>query len=291
MKKSTGLKAKVIEYSKFNASLFKGELKQSFLKILPKIGKSLQKATRDYRKELRRLVEQKKDATFGFWNEVAENAERLGIELIGFAPVDENLIFKTDLTTKIDLLYENAIVLGMEMNYGAIETAPKAPAGLEALNIYAELGIATNNLADFIRSKGFGAIACHPLGGPILYPAMAVKANMGEIGKQGILITKKFGPRQRLSMIATNASPLPEVPIEEFKISEYCDKCGKCIKMCPANAILEVPIVHENGTLSRIDAERCFNYFYENVGCSICIKVCPFHKVGYDKLFKLKFYS
>ena len=291
MKKSTGLKAKVIENGKFNVSLFNGELKQSFLKILPKIGKSLQKATRDYRKELRKPVDEKEVATLGFWNEIREKAEKLGIELIGFAVIDENLIFKTDLTTKIDSLYENAIVLGMEMNYDAIETAPKAPAGLEALNIYAELGVATNDFADFIRSKGFGAIACHPLGGPILYPAMAVKANMGEIGKQGILITKKFGPRQRLSMIATNASPLPEVIIEDYKVSEYCEKCGRCIKMCPANAILEVPIVHENGTISRIDAEKCFNYFYENVGCSICIKVCPFHKVGYEKLFKLKFYS
>lgn len=291
LKKSKGLKAKIIEKGKFNVNLFNDELKHSFLKILPKIGKGLQKATRDYKKELRNPVEEKKDAPLEIWNEITEKAHSLGIQLIGFAPVDENLIFEKDQTTKIKSLYENAIVLGMEMNYDAIETAPDAPAGLEALHIYAELGIATNNLADFIRSKGYGAIACHPLGGPILYPAMAVKANMGEIGRQGLLITKKFGPRQRLSMIATNASPLPEITDEDYKISEYCDKCRTCISMCPVNAILEEPIVHENGTISRIDCTKCFDYFYENVGCSICIKVCPFHKVGYDKLFKLKFYS
>ncbi len=291
MKKSEGLKAKIIENGKFNVNLFNGKLKQSFLKILPKIGRGLQKATRYYKKELHNPAEEKKVATLEFWNEITKKAHSLGIQLIGFAPVDENLIFEKDQTTKIDSLYENAIVLGMEMNYDAIETAPDAPAGLEALNIYAELGIATNNLADFIRSKGYGAIACHPLGGPILYPAMAVKANMGEIGRQGLLITKKYGPRQRLSMIATNASPLPEIKVEAYKISEYCDKCGTCIKMCPVNAILEEPIIHENGTISRIDSNKCFEYFYENVGCSICIKVCPFHKFGYDKLFKLKFYS
>ena len=291
LKKSTGLKAKIIENGKFNIRLFKGQLMDPFLKIMPKIGKGLQTAKKGYKRELKNPAEVDKFASQEFWDDIIENAKSLGIDLIGFAPVDENLIFEKDQTTNIKSLYENAIVLGMEMSYDAIETAPEAPAGLEALNIYAELGIATNYLADFIRSKGYGAIACHPLGGPILYPAMAVKANMGEIGKQGLLITKKFGPRQRLSMIATNASPLPEIKTEDYKISEYCDKCGTCISMCPVNAILEEPTIHENGTISRIDCDKCFDYFYENVGCSICIKVCPFHKVGYDKLFKLKFYS
>ena len=291
MKKSKGLKAKIIENGKFNANLFSGQLKDSFLKILPKIGKGLQKATRDYKKELSNPVEENKAATSEFWDEITEKAYSLGIQLIGFASVDENLIFEVDQTTKINSLYENAIVLGMEMNFDAIQTSPEAPAGLEALRIYAELGIATNNLAEFIRSKGYGAIACHPLGGPILYPAMAVKANLGEIGRQGLLITKKFGPRQRLSMIATNASPLPKIVEEEYKISKYCDKCGTCIKMCPVNAILEKPIENEDGTVTRIDSNKCFPYFYENVGCSICIKVCPFHSVGYNKLFKLRFYS
>ena len=291
MKKSKGLKAKIIENGKFNVRLFKGPLMDPFLKVMPKIGKGLQLATRGYKRELRNPAEEKKVAPQEFWDEIIEKANTLGIDLIGFAPVDENLIFEKDQSTKIKSLYNNAIVLGMEMNYDAIETAPEAPAGLEALRIYAELGIATNNLADYLRSRGYGAIACHPLGGPILYPAMAVKANMGEIGKQGLLITKKFGPRQRLSLIATNASPLPEITHDEYKISEYCDKCGTCIKMCPANAILEEPITHKNGTISRIDSNKCFEYFYEHVGCSICIKVCPFHKVGYNKLFKLKFYS
>ncbi|MFX1443266.1 MAG: 4Fe-4S dicluster domain-containing protein [Promethearchaeota archaeon] len=180
MKKSKGLKAKIIENGNLNAKLFSGQFKDYFLKIIPKIGKSLQKATRDYKKELRDHVKEDRVATSEFWD---------------------------------------------------------------------------------------------------------------EIRRQGLFITKKFGPRQRLSMIATNASPLPKMAEEDYQISEYCDKCGTCIKMCPVNAILEEPIEHEDGTVTRIDSNKCFPYFYENVGCSICIKVCPFHKVGYDKLFKLRFYS
>ena len=179
--------------------------------IIPKVFTTIRKAISTYKKEIKDLPEGVQSAPQEFWDEVMIQAKELGIDLIGFASIDEDFIFENDHIGGIDVLYENAIVLGMEMDYEAIETAPEPPAGIESLNIYAELGEATNKLTAFIRSKGYHAIGCHPLGGPILYPAMAVKAGLGRIGRQGLLITKKFGPRQRLSVISVNISPLPEV--------------------------------------------------------------------------------
>ena len=115
---------------------------------------------------------------------------------------------------------------------------------------------------------------------------MAVKANLGELGRNGLLISKKYGPRQRLSMIATNANPLPQSIKEEFKITEHCKKCGACIRGCPTKAIFEEPRMNQNGTITSIDADKCFPQFYKTAGCTICIKYCPFHKSGYDKLIK-----
>ncbi|MHA2394835.1 MAG: 4Fe-4S dicluster domain-containing protein [Promethearchaeota archaeon] len=255
------------------------------MKIIPKMFKGVQKARGDYKKEINNLPDELKVAPKELWVDIIEKAKSSGIGLISFAPIDEDLIFKEDYVGGIEQLYENGIVLGMEMNYGAINTAPDPPAGLESLRVYAELGEATNKLTDFIRSKGYRAIACHPLGGPILLPAMAVKAKLGKIGRQGLLITKKFGPRQRLSLISINAGPLPEVPDEDFDLSRYCEKCRWCINFCPVNAILEEPIINENGTITRIDSDKCFEYFYKTTGCSVCIEKCPFHKTGYKVMF------
>ena len=285
IKKSKGLKTKFIDNTKFKISAFKDDLAKRSTTIIPKMFKGIQKARRDYKEEIKDLPQEIKIAPEELWDEIIQTAKSFGIDLIGFAPIDESLIFENDYVGGIELLYENGIVLGMEMDFDAINTAPNPPAGLKSLRIYAELGETTNKLADFIRSKGYRVIACHPLGGPILYPAMAVKANLGEIGSQGLLITKEFGPRQRLSLISINAGPLPEEKLDNFKITEFCQKCRRCINFCPVNAILDEPKVNENGTITRIESEKCFEYFYETTGCSVCIEKCPFHKVGYKVLF------
>ena len=252
---------------------------------MPKVFKTVRKAISGYKKEIAELPEEFQSAPNDFWKEVEEKAVELGIDLIGYASIDEKLIFEEDHVGGIEVLYENAIVLGMEMNYDAIETAPEPPAGVESMNIYAELGEATLNLADFIRSKGFRAIACHPLGGPILYPAMAVKAGLGQIGTQGLLITKKFGPRQRLSLIAVNISPLPESSEDIIDVETYCKKCKRCVLMCPVGAIYDTPINKGNGIITRIDGDKCIQHFYETTGCSVCIKECPLHKIGYKAIY------
>ena len=173
IKKSKGLKTKFIDNTKFKISAFEGDLAKRSTTIIPKMFKGIQKARRDYKEEIKDLPQEIETAPKELWGEIVKESKSLGIDLIGFAPVDENLIFEKDYTNNIEFLYENGIVLGMEMDFDAINTAPNPPAGLESLRIYR-------------------AIAFHPLGGPILYPAMAVKANLGKIGSQGLLITKNL---------------------------------------------------------------------------------------------------
>ncbi|MHA1270454.1 MAG: 4Fe-4S dicluster domain-containing protein [Candidatus Helarchaeota archaeon] len=284
LKKSKGLTSKFIEFSKFGGTRFNDANKSLFLPIFEKLMKSITKTKKDFRIEKKNFATENITATSQFWERVIEKASQLNIGLIGFTTVDENFIFKKDIICGIDTLYETGIILGMEMDFNAINKAPEIEAGVESMRIYAELGESTNLLADFIKSEGFRAIACHPLGGPILYPPMAVKAGIGEIGRNGLLITKKYGPRLRLSMISTNALNFPKSTSSDLKLAEFCNKCGICIRKCPTNAILETPLKKDFTTISRIDSSKCFEYFYKTYGCSICIKVCPFNLSNYEKI-------
>lgn len=65
----------------------------------------------------------------------------------------------------------------------------------------------------------------------------AAKAcGLGEIGLNGKIIHKKFGPFMRYCFLITDA---PLECDEELK-ENICDKCGACIKACPGNAISEI---------------------------------------------------
>lgn len=288
-KTSQGLNPVFIDLKRLNIEPFiRGRLLFQVMGYFLSAHEGIKKARKAYLKEIKTSHKKSEKADSSLWEEVKDRAESLGVGLVGFAPVDDNLIFTTDHSGKIDFLYENAIVLGMEMDFSHIQDAPGPKAGLEAQRVYAQLGIATNKIADFIRSRGYGAIACHPYGGPALYPAMAVRAGLGQMGRHGMLISKKFGPRQRLSMITTNAGPLPETKKEDLGISEFCEKCGLCIKKCPVGAIYQKPVKKQSSTVSCVDHEKCGTFFYDHDGCSVCIKSCPFHKNGYGKIMRKK---
>ena len=63
----------------------------------------------------------------------------------------------------------------------------------------------------------------------------AVKCGLGEKGLTNVLLTDNFGPMVRYCFILTDAV------IEESEIipPHLCDRCGKCVKACPGNAIDE----------------------------------------------------
>jgi len=85
----------------------------------------------------------------------------------------------------------------------------------------------------------------------------AVRAGLGEIGYCGELLTPRFGPRQRLQMILTDAE-LEPTPICETAV---CDKCGACVATCPLGAFTgggqTVEICGKARTVGKIDYDVC----------------------------------
>jgi len=114
---------------------------------------------------------------------------------------------------------------------------------------------------------------------------LAKKAGLGWRGISGLLITPHYGPRVRLAAVFTNIENLPYSTNNEHQwIENYCESCRLCIRDCPPKAIMEHSIERPGGLLTAVVDDKCFPYFANFHGCSICIKICPFNNTDYNKL-------
>ncbi len=118
---------------------------------------------------------------------------------------------------------------------------------------------------------------------PVLERSWAQRSGMGWIGKNGNLITRKYGS---FFFIATFITDLELVYDQPFA-NDYCGTCTKCIDHCPTGAILPN---------KEIDANRCISYYtielkemlipdalsgkFDNwmFGCDTCQDVCPWNR-------------
>jgi len=207
-----------------------------------------------------------------FWSDFEKKAKELGVDLIGYTPVDERYIFYN-----LKVYGRNAIVLGMEMKWDEIKTAPNALCEIECFRVYYELGNITIELAEYLKSKGYKSEAHHPFGGKMLFPPHAVAAGLGIKGQNGLVITPEFGPRQRWGIITTDAD-IPKIVKKDLSsLEEYCEKCdGACVKGCKGGAAYEKPKINKNApNITHIDRSKCIQSILKNNYCSVCLKICP----------------
>lgn len=216
-----------------------------------------------------------------FLERLEKYAKLLGVGSIGYCQVPPEFIFKDKA-----LLHEHVIVLTMEMDKDKIELAPSEETALMMFKTYEELGVVANKVTKFLRLNGYAAHAGHPFGGLVLYPAIAELAGLGWHGLHGLTITPEFGPRVRIAAVFTSIENLPVSEETRHKwIEDFCNTaCGLCARKCPPKAILKKPAVYNQKLLKHIDSSRCFPFFCENQGCSICIKECLFSRHDYKRI-------
>jgi len=177
------------------------------------------------------------------------------------------------------------IVIAVEMDYEVIKLSPALIAEATPADAYSRMAYVAGRVAHFIRGLGYKAI---PSGNDsALNIPLAIDAGLGELGRHGILITEKFGPRVRLCKVFTDLPLIPDKPIE-FGVTEFCNSCKRCAEDCPGRAISSGEPTNEGPTVSNnsgaykwyIDPEKCFQFWGQNDGggCNNCIRVCPFNK-------------
>jgi len=225
-------------------------------------------------------AEPKNEAEANLIAELEAEAFRLGAASIGYTKLPRRWVFQEKA-----VMYDNAIVVSMEMDANGINSAPSVACMRVVMDTYRDLGRINNHLAAFLRERGYGAHAGHPLNGLALYPPLAQMAGLGWMGLNGLIITPEFGPRVRLAAVFTSIQDLPFNEGNDHQwIRDFCENCRICHRECPPDAILDDPVVRPDGSETYIKNEVCFPYFNEYHGCSVCVKVCPFNKQPYEKI-------
>lgn len=193
---------------------------------------------------------------------------------------------------QIELEHKYAIVFAVEMDTAMIASAPRAPVIVETGKKYVEAARISITAALLIRRLGYPARA-HIAGSnyQAILPPLGWKAGLGELGRLGILITRKFGPRARLGLVTTDLPLTPDRP-KALGIQDFCQKCKKCARNCPAQAIPYGDKTEENGVLKWVlNREECY-HFWRKAGtdCAVCIYVCPYSKpvnIFHDSIRKM----
>ena len=171
-----------------------------------------------------------------------------------------------------------AVAFTVEMDTTMVAAAPDAPVIVETGKKYVEAARIAIVLADFLRRLGHPARA-HIAGSnyQVMLPPIAWEAGLGEMGRLGVLVTPKYGPRARLGMVTTDFPMEPDRPVI-FGIQDFCSRCFKCAQNCPARAIPIGDKSLENGVRRWvIDREKCYE-FWRRAGtdCAVCLAVCPY---------------
>lgn len=113
---------------------------------------------------------------------------------------------------------------------------------------------------------------------PMLERYWAVRAGIGFVGRNRLLIVPGAGSYVFIGSVLTTVRFMPDAPNEGT-----CDGCGRCIAACPGKALSE----------EGVDARRCLSYltiehrgeFPDGTnlhghlyGCDTCQRVCPHNR-------------
>ncbi len=171
-----------------------------------------------------------------------------------------------------------AIAFTVEMNHEMIQTAPAGTVVMESGQQYLESGRIAIQVARFIRNLGYEARAHIDGNYEVVCPLVARDAGLGEIGRMGLLMTPKLGPRVRISVVTTNLPLMADKPLHDFSFIDACVQCKKCAEVCPSNAISFNDREIINGSLRwQINQESCFTFWtIAGTDCGRCISVCPY---------------
>ena len=174
--------------------------------------------------------------------------------------------------------HSHAIALTVEMDHRMMQSAPLGTSVMESSEQYLRSGILALKLAAWIREMGYEAAAHIDGNYEVICPLVAVDAGLGTIGRMGLLMTPRLGPRVRISVVTTNMPLFIEKKHPERTTLHFCHLCRKCAGVCPAAAIPEGPRERIDGKERwQVNSEKCYHFWtVSGTDCGRCVSACPY---------------
>ena len=114
-----------------------------------------------------------------------------------------------------------ALALTVEMDKEMVDRAPRSPTAMESALQYVRCGVMAVQLADLIRRLGYRARAHVDGSYRVICPLVARDAGLGELGRMGLLMTPRLGPRVRIAVVTTDlplATDLPDAGPDHHRL-------------------------------------------------------------------------
>ncbi|WP_027634047.1 4Fe-4S dicluster domain-containing protein [Clostridium hydrogeniformans] len=178
---------------------------------------------------------------------------------------------------EIKSLHPYGVVFAVEMDKDMINRGPQVSEIIETSKAYVDVSIIGMIISYYIRSLGYEARNHMDANYLVVAPLVALDGGIGDIGRNGIITTRKYGSRVRLGVVTTNM-PLNQDPKDTFGLDHFCNLCRNCSIVCPGKAIEKGDKTLINNDLRwQINQENCYDRWRSlGTDCGICISSCPF---------------
>jgi reductive dehalogenase len=211
----------------------------------------------------------------------------LDADMVGICEMPEWAWYSHDMDGKpIEAKHKYAVVIVIDQGWDTFEgsSGDDWVSGAQSYRAYLNGSTTACIVADYIRRLGYAAQAHSNADGDVLQIPLMLLAGLGEMSRIGELVLNPFlGPRHKTAVVTTDLPLAVDKPID-FGLQDFCDKCRKCARECPAQAIPYGDKVLYNGyEIWKPDVEKCTKYRVTNLkgsACGRCMKMCPWNKEG-----------